>query len=221
MIIQQRHLKITAIILLILIIIWLIFTIVSMSEVKSSWNDSDFVKWVSSPDFFFTGNYINATLLTIAVILLFTFLFIYLKPKYITIAIVGLVFIPIYGVINLLCYSIQISIVPSIANSSINNPSIIFLVSQLIQANSKSLIGYINGFAYAILGITSIIYGYSLMKELKRFSGIFLLLNGMFCIIGIIGYLIGNSIISLGIMIGGIVFLICLIFMIIEFKFSE
>jgi len=60
-----------------------------------------------------------------------------------------------------------------------------------------------------------------LIKELKKYSGIFLLLNGILCIIGIIGYLTGNSIVAMGIMMGGIVFLISLIFMIIEFKYNE
>ena len=221
MLIQERRIKVTAILLLILTIIWLVFTIISMSEVKSSWNDIDFIKWISHPNFFFTGNYINASLLTIVAIFLFTFLFNFLKPKYDNIVITGLIFVPIYGVINLLCYSIQISIVPSIANSSLTNQNTIIIVSQLIQANSKSLIGFMNGLAYAILGIPSIIFGLFLIKDRKKYSGIFLLLNGILCIIGIIGYLIGNNILSSGIMIGGVVFLICLIFMVIEFKYSK
>ena len=153
MLIQQRQVKITAILLLILTIIWLIFTIISMSEVKSSWNDLDFIKWVSHPNFFFTGNYINATLLTIVAIFLFTFLFNFLKSKHDNIAIAGLIFVPTYGIINLLCYSIQISIVPSIANDTLNNQNTTIFVSQLIQANSKSLIGFMNGLAYTILGM--------------------------------------------------------------------
>ena len=218
---QQRKLKITALILLILTIIWVVFTGISMSQVKSSWNNSDLIKWVASPDIFFIGNYINATLLTIVAILLFSFLFTFLKPKYENMAIIGFVFIPIYGVINLICYSIQIAIVPAVAYNTLNNPDTINLASQLIQANSKSLIGFINGMAYAILGIPSIIYGLLLIKELIKYSGFFLLLNGILCIIGIIGYVIGNSIVAMGIMVGGIIFLISLIFMVFEFKYNE
>jgi len=192
-----------------------------MSQVKSSWNNSDLIKWVASPDIFFIGNYINATLLTIVAILLFSFLFTFLKPKYENMAIIGFVFIPIYGVINLICYSIQIAIVPAVAYNTLNNPDTINLASQLIQANSKSLIGFINGMAYAILGIPSIIYGLLLIKELIKYSGFFLLLNGILCIIGIIGYVIGNSIVAMGIMVGGIIFLISLIFMVFEFKYNE
>jgi hypothetical protein len=218
---QQQKIKIASFILLIQTIIWIIFTGISMSQVNSSWVDSDFIKWAANPDIFFVGNYINATLLTITVILLFSFLFIYLKTKYESMAIIGIVFIPIYGVINLLCYSLQITIVPAIAGNSMNNLAAIDIASQLIQANSKSLIGFLNGLAYTLLGIPSIIYGLLLIKELKKYSGFFLLLNGILCIIGIIGYLLGNNILSKGMMIGGIIFLLSLLFMIIEFKYNE
>ena len=216
-----RKLKITSLVLLIQTILWVIFTGISMSQVESGWNNIDFIRWAAQPDIFFIGNYINATLLTITVILLFTLIFTLLKTKHQIAAFIGLVFIPIYGALNLICYSIQISIVPSIASNVLNNQNNIVMVSQLIQADSSSLIGFINGLAYAILGISSIIYGMLLFKELKKFSGSFLLLNGIFCIIGIIGYCIGNSIVAMGIMIGGVLFLISLIFMVIEFNYNE
>jgi hypothetical protein len=218
---QQQKIKIASFILLIQTIIWVIFTGISMSQVNSSWVDSDFIKWAANPDIFFVGNYINATLLTITAIILFSFLFVFLKTKYEIMAIIGFVFLPIYGILNLLCYSIQITIVPAIAANSINNLAAINIVSQLIQADSKSLIGFLNGLAYALLGIPSIIYGLLLIKELKKYSGIILLLNGISCIIGIIGYLLGSSILSKGMMIGGILFLFSLLFMIIEFKYNE
>jgi len=218
---QQNKIKITSLILLILTIIWIVVSTISMLQVKPAWKDSDFIRWVSHPDIFFILNYINATLLTVVIIFLFSFIFTFLKPKYESIVIVGLVFIPIYGVINLLCYSIQISIVPSIAYNSLNNQYTVNIVSQLIQANSKSLIGFMNGMAYAIFGIPSIIYGILLIKELKKYSGIFLFINGIFCFVGIIGCLIGNSILEMGTMIGGVIFLISLIFMQFEFKYNE
>ena len=221
MAIQQKYVKITAIILLVLTIIWLIFTIISLSAVKSSWNDSDYLGWVSNPDFFFTGGYVNATLLTIVATILFALVFGFLKSKYSTAALVGWVFVPVYSVLNLFCYSIQISIVPSISQNASGNPETVFLAAQLIQANSHSLIGFTNGMAYAILGIPSIIYGYLLYKESKKYTGIFLALNGLFCIVGIIGYVIRNAAMSMGVLIGGVVFLISLIAMTVEFQFKE
>lgn len=215
---MERKLKITALILLILTIIWVILTAVSMSGIDPAWSNLEYVKWVADPDPFFTMNYVNVTLLTIVLIFLFSYLFNYLKDQHRKGAIVGLIFIPIYGIINLICYSIQISIVPSIARTALENQDNVLIASELIQANPSSLIGFLNGLAYAILGIPSIIYGILLFRKSKKFSGIFLLLNGILCIIGIVGYALDHAVISLGVMIGGIFFLISLLFMVIEFK---
>ena len=215
---QQNRIRVTSIILLIQTVIWLVFTGFSMSEVESTWTYTDYVNWASKPDFFFTGNYINATLLTITAVVLFTFLYGFLKKKYESYAVLGLVFIPIYGIINIICYSIQISVVPLIAINSLDSPDKIFFASQFIQANSKSIIGFMNGLAYAILGIPSMIYGFLMLKESKKISGVLITLNGVFCIIGIIGYIIKNNVLATGIMIGGIVFMAGLAAMAFEFR---
>ena len=189
-----------------------------MSQVESSWIYIDYVNWAANPDIFFTGNYINATLLTITAIALYAFLYGFLKNKYENYAMLGLVFIPIYGALNIISYSVQISVVPLIASSSLDSPDKIYFASQFIQANSKSIIGFMNGMAYAILGIPSIIYGFLMFKESKKLSGVFISLNGVFCIIGIIGYTFNNSILAMGIMIGGIIFLGGLVAMAFEFR---
>ncbi len=72
--------------------------------------------------------------------------------------------------------------------------------------------------AYAILGIPSMIYGFLLIKESKKISGLLIALNGAFCIIGINGYIIKNSILASGIMIGGMLFMGCLVAMAFEFR---
>jgi hypothetical protein len=215
---QQNKIKVTSLILLFQTVIWLVFTGFSMSQVESSWTYNDYVSWAANPDIFFIGNYINATLLTITAVALYAFLYGFLKNKYENYAMLGLVFIPIYGVLNIVCYSIQISIVPLIASNSLDSPDKIYFASQFIQAYSKSIIGFMNGMAYAILGIPSIIYGILMYKEFKKLSGVLILLNGISCIIGIIGYIVNNSILATGIMIGGILFLGALAAMAFEFR---
>jgi hypothetical protein len=215
---QQNRIKVTSIILLVQTVIWIVFTGFSMSQVESTWTYTDFVTWASKPDFFFIGNYINASFLTITAIILFTFLYGFLRNKYESYAMLGFVFIPIYGIINIICYSIQISVVPLIACSSLDSPDKIFFASQFIQAYSNSIIGFMNGMAYAILGITSIIYGILMFKEFKKLSGVLISLNGISCIIGIIGYIINNSILATGIIIGGILFMGALAAMAFEFR---
>ena len=80
----------------------------------------------------FTGNYINATLLTTVAIIFFVLIYDFLKFKYETLAMIGLFFIPLYGVLNIVFYSIQISIVPALAGSALGNPAAI--VTPMIQS---------------------------------------------------------------------------------------
>lgn len=218
---MYKNIKIVSILLLIQTVVWLILTIISMSDIKSNWTTADYVKWVSNPNIFFKYNYINATILTFTAIILFTLIFNLFHQKYKNLSSIAFVFVPIYGLINIVCYSIQITIVPLISKYAINDLEVLFLSSQLIQANNQTLVGYLNGLAYAILGIPSIIFGLLLIKKQKRFTGAFLSLSGFMSIIGIIGFMMKNIILSSGIMIGGIVFLLSLIFMSIEFKYRE
>ncbi|MFZ5354862.1 MAG: hypothetical protein ACOZCL_19350 [Bacillota bacterium] len=213
----QQLIKKSALLSAAMTINWVIFTAISMSQIKPSWSDLDYLKWVSNPDVFYTVNYVNATVLTFAVVWLFTLLFMYFLDKNKKLALIGLMFIPFYGVMNIVCYSIQITIVPSIAYNTIRTSGDILFAMQLVQSKSESVIGFINGLAYSILGIPSIIYGYMLFKDIKKISGIFLLINGALCIIGIVGYLAKNTILASGVMVGGIAFLISLVFIIFEF----
>ena len=171
---MERKLRITALILFILTVIWVILTAISMSGIDPVWSNFDFVRWVADPDVFFTMNYVNVTFLTIVVIILFSYLFNYYKDQWRVATVAGLIFIPVYGIINLFCYSIQISIVPAMARTALENQEDVIRVSQFIQANSNSSVGLLNGLAYAILGIPSIIYGILLFRSSKKFSGVLL-----------------------------------------------
>jgi hypothetical protein len=218
----KKAIRIAAAVSTLQTIVWVIFTAISMSQVKREWTNADYITWVSKPDFFFTGNYINATFLTINVIVLFSLLYEYIKEKSSLLAIIGLSFVPAYGLLNLVCYSIQISYVPDLALHAVKNGiDANILVAQLIQANAQSIIGFLNGMAYALLGIPSVLYGIVLLKKSMQLSGLFLSLNGISCIIGIIGNLFHSQLLSSLIGIGGVLFLISAIVMVFDFGKNE
>jgi hypothetical protein len=68
---------------------------------------------------------------------------------------------------------------------------------------------FFNGLAYAVLGIPSILFGLLLWKHpgALRWGGLLLALNGAACILGLIGFLTGNALLTQGVMIGGFLFL--------------
>ncbi len=94
------------------------------------------------------------------------------------------------------------------------------LAGQLIHIWEGSLVSYLNGFAYAILGIPSVAFRMVLLKmgRYAKISGILLILNAAACILGIAGYVMKSSILSMGTVVGGILFLFALIFLILMFS---
>jgi len=215
---MENKIRNASFISLLLSVIWIIPTVILMQRIKSTWTDIDFLKWASQPDFFYFTYFINAILLTIMSIVLFTLIFIYLSQINKCFAVLGMIFIPIYGVLNLVCYSIQISIVPSIATQALGTLGDVLFASQLMVSNGFSIMDFFSGLAYFILGIPSIIYGYFLIKNLKKKSGFSLLLSGIFYIIGIIGYMLQNEILTAGTFLGAVTFMIVLVFLIFDFS---
>jgi hypothetical protein len=79
----------------------------------------------------------------------------------------------------------------------------------LLQSWPDSAVSILNNGAYAILGIPSIIFGI-LLPEINRelrIAGIFLVLNGVACLVGIIGYAARSPVLSLGSLVGAVFFL--------------
>jgi len=215
---MESKIKNAAIISLLLLLIWIIPTVFLMQQIKPTWTDFDFLTWSSQPDIFYLTYFIIATLITIMSVVLFTFIYIYISQMNKCYAVLGMIFIPIYGILNLIGYSIQISVVPSIATKALSTSENILFASQLIMSNAFSIIDFISGLAYFTLGIPSIIYGYILMKNLKKKSGFSLLISGILHIIGIIGYMLQNEILTAGTFLGVVVFIIVLVFLIFEFR---
>lgn len=213
-----RKIRITGLILFILTLLWVILMIFSTSAIEPGWSPVDYVEWASQPSLSYRLNYINVSVLTLGVVYLFVLLHKLLKKRHQIAALFGLIFIPIYGVMNLIAYSLQITFVPSMAQTALTQPDSIPRVAQWIQANPNSVVGFINGLAYAVLAIPSIIYGYLLVLDRRKYSGVTLIISGLLSIIGILGIILDSKVLSMGIMAGGFLFLLSLGFICFEFR---
>jgi hypothetical protein len=201
-------------------LLWVVLMILSTAAIEPGWVGADYVKWASEASVSYKINYFNVSILTAGVVYFFFLLFRYLKLKSPSLALTGLVFVPIYGLLNLFSYSVQITLVPAMAQSAVAQSAVaqsamefgdsIQRVAQWIQANPASIVAKLNGLAYALLGIPSILYGYLLILDSRRFSGLTLILNGILCVIGITGMMLDIRILSMGTLAGGFLFLISL-----------
>jgi hypothetical protein len=163
----------------------------------------------------FYATYLNAALLTLAAVAFFAALYAWLKPTAPDWTVVGLVFVPIYGALNLVDYLSQVTLVPALVTLRLDPryaDAADMLLRLTLQAWPASTMAFFNGLAYAILGIPSILFGLLLWKYhgALRWGGLLLALNGAACILGVVGFLTANALLGQGVMIGGILFLLAL-----------
>lgn len=164
----------------------------------------------------FYATYLNAALLTVAAVALFAALHAWLKPTAPGWIAVGLVFVPIFGTLNLVAYLSQVTLVPALVTLRADPryaEAAELMLRLTLQAWPASAMAFLNGLAYAILGIPSMLYAVLLWRRggALRWAGLLLALNGAACILGVIGFLIGSALLAQGVMIGGVLFLLALL----------
>ncbi|MFH1851885.1 MAG: hypothetical protein ABIA75_06035 [Candidatus Neomarinimicrobiota bacterium] len=206
---MPRLIRITrnlSLLLLIVLLLWMVLMIATASQVSPGWTDADYLDYAARQGGVFILNYFNAVLFTGLVVALFGLLYLLLKEDYPLLTLTGLLFVPVYGVMNIVVYASQITILPVLINAG-TAPE--FLL-QWIQLRPDSAIGMVNGLAYAILGLPSICFAIALhgRGKLGHATGDLLILNAIFCILGPIGAVTGNDLLALGTVVGGLVFTI-------------
>ncbi len=131
-------------------------------------------------------------------------------------SLVGLVFVPVYAVLNLFAYLSQITIVPSLIalrqQPEYQAAADVFL-RQMIQQWPQSGVAFFNDLAYAVLGIPSIIFGILMFRNTSplKLAGVLLALNGAAGILGVVGFLTRSNLLNMGTVAGGVLFLLALI----------
>lgn len=167
-------------------------------------------------DALYYATYANAALITLAVSALFAGLFAYCQPVGPGWSLVGFIFVPVYCALNLVVYLSQITIVPQLlALQQVGNTqgTATVLLSMALQAWPGSAVSVLNNLAYAVLGIPSLIYGAMLARGhgLLRAGGVLLALSGVACIVGMVGVILQDSLLSAGSVAGGVLFLLALV----------
>ncbi len=143
-------------------------------------------------------NYTNAGLLTISCVAMLAGFFVYCRDENPVWAFVALVFIPIYGLSNVVVYLSQVFVVPMLLDlyhQAETTAVVETLLRLTLHTWSGSAAGFVNGLAYAVLGIPSIILGllmYRKARELK-IGGLLLAVSGVLSMIALLGMGIRND----------------------------
>jgi hypothetical protein len=213
---KSRMLGYLSLFALIFTSIWLILLIAGRVTAGSLDIFENVLANVSKLDMIYYLGYINAAITVIAATSLFTGLYLYCKLFAPDLALMGMVFVPVYATLNLFVYFSQIAIVPEmILQRQLPELQAItdLLLRQLLQQWPFSGAAFFNNLAYAILGIPSIIFGMVLFKNnpTLKLAGLLLGLNGVACGVGFAGILFKNQLLGNGSSVGGVIFLLALI----------
>lgn len=219
---KTRMLGVLALICLVFTTLWVTLLIYTMARTGPVETFEQALAFVAEPDGLFYLTYVNATLITLCATLLFAGLYDYFKPTAPEWSTFGLVFVPVYSVLNLFSYLSQITVVPRLLDFQRMpeyQAAASLLLGQMIQQWPDSAVAFFNNLAYAILGIPSIIFGVLLFKQSTvslagkstQLAGILLALNGVACIMGVTGLALRNGLLAWGSAVGGVLFLLALI----------
>ena len=216
-----------SLITLVSVTLWLIIMIWDLATASPLEFFQQVLAHIQKGDWKFTLTYLNAGIFTVGATALMAGIYTFVKPILPEWSMVGFVFVPIYGTLNLFAYLSQITLVPALlqaASDPVMADTALLLLQQTLQLLPGSAVGFFNGLAYAILGIPSIIFGVALTKidgRLIRISGWLLLLSGIASILGIFGNLLGSTILAQGTLLGGVIFWLALFPMTLGFFRSQ
>jgi hypothetical protein len=118
--------------------------------------------------------------------------------------------------LNLVVYLSQLTVVPALLTAhqqASYQAAAALLLQQTIQMWPGSGVSFLNSLGYAILGIPSIILGAILLwrRGSLRLAGALLALNGIACLVGLVGMLTSSELLGNGSLVGGSLYLLALI----------
>lgn len=208
--VTPRHVSRLAALLFASLVLWLGLMIAHAASLGPVVTVADAVAAARSLDALHYANYGNALVFTAITAIWLTCLYPVLRDTHPCLARAGVVFVPIYGALNLVAYGAQITLLPLLA-ASLDGPhgaTYAVLVAEVTQLRPTSILGQLNGLAYAILGIPSVTYGLALWSRglLARVAAGLLMANAVACAVGVAGVVRGSAALGLGSLVGGVLF---------------
>lgn len=196
--------------------IWVVIMIIDLSQEGEMKSFEEVYNYISKLSFGYFLTYVSATFFTITNVILFICFYYIFRQEYPLASLIGILFIPIYGTLNVIAYFSQVTFIPELLELekvTHQQEIVSFALQQFTQMAPDSFMAFINGLAYALLGIPSIIYGYFMFKHKSviRTTGILIALSGALSILGMIGGAMNSSVLEKGILFGGFVFWLALI----------
>lgn len=195
--------------------IWVVITIATEMTAAPVVTLEEKIESLGNLDFLFYFNYVNAAMITLFSIAMFTGFYLYCRDDDGFWSAIAIAFVPIYGMGNSMAYLSQVFVVPHLLDLY-RMPETTLLAKVLLGLTihnwSGTAIEALNGLSYAILGIPSIIFSVIMFRKARglRVGSVLLALSGILSIIAVVGIALQNPILGMMSLVGGFVYLISL-----------
>jgi hypothetical protein len=171
-------------------------------------------------------NYSNAVLVTLLTVIMFAGFYVFLQKEHPIAALISIVFIPIYGIGNLISYLAQTLVIPQLidlASLSETRPLALMFLRFTLQDWPGSAIAALNIFSYAILGIPSIIFATIMFRTYRRLrpGSVLLAASGFLSFLAMLGIAVNNPFLSRLTLLSGAIYLLALILLVVPFLRQE
>lgn len=195
---------------------WVALTIYRQATLPSINTLPDQIAFIEEQLGLFKLTYINAAFITLANAAFFAGLYAFCREENPLWAAVGLVFVPMYALGNLMVYLSQVFVVPGMlalyhdpANSAVAQN----LLAITLQEWSGSAAEFLNLLSYALLGISSIVMGLLLKRKAAglRSASLLLAISGVLSILSLVGLGTGSTLLVSMVMVSGLIFLVALV----------
>lgn len=196
--------------------VWVALTIYRQITLPPINTLADQIAFIEGQFGLFKLTYANAALITLANAALFAGLYVFCREENPLWAAVGLVFVPMYALGNLLVYLSQVFVVPGLlalyhepANAAVAES----LLAMTLQEWSGSAAGFVNLLSYALLGIPSIVMGLLMYRKAAglRAGSLLLAISGVLSILSLVGLGTGSAFLTSMVIVSGLIFLVALI----------
>jgi hypothetical protein len=196
--------------------IWVVLTIATEMTAVPAATLEEKIESLGKLDFLFYFNYTNAAMITLLSVAMFTGFYLYCRDEAEYWSTMAVVFVPIYGMGNLVTYLSQVFVVPYLLDLY-RLPETALTAEVLLGLMIHNWYGTamepLNGMSYAILGIPSIIFAVIMFRKAKglRVGGVLLALSGVLSMIAVIGVALQNLLLGMMSLAGGFVYMVSLI----------
>ena len=199
------------------LVLWIPLMFLHTASLGSLEDKADLIRTTSQLGTFHYINFINAVALTILDAALLFGLYKYLKHEIPGLGLIGVSVVPVCAALNVFVYGSQITVLPGLARALAADPgnsTYETLIAEFIHYGT-GIVPALNGYAYALLGIPSICFAAPLLPRggFATWSGVFLVLNAVACLLGLIGHVTQIAAFSMGVLLGGLLWTVAVFFL--------